>query len=116
MEFEERPVLILIKSRPFGKIFNFEGWRASVGMFGMDHEPLMLFMGDGVYAVLRNIDDMPIRMFKSTYKSFDGRICVSKKSLEERNINPEEILEEAEILDEEEVGKAFMENDIIVTF
>ncbi len=116
MEFIERPVLILIRSRPFGKIFNFEGWRASVGMFGMDHEPLMLFMGDGVYAVLKNIDDMPIRMFKATYKSFDGRIGVSKKSLEERNINPNELIEEAEIFDEDAVGKAFIENDIVVTF
>jgi len=116
MEFLERPVLILIKSRPFGTIINFEGWRASVGMFGMDHEPLMLFMGDGVYAVLKNIDDMPIRMFKATYKSFDGRICVSKASLEERNISPDEIIEEAEILDEDAVGKAFVETDIMVTF
>ncbi|MHA1908701.1 MAG: DsrE family protein [Candidatus Thorarchaeota archaeon] len=116
MEFIERPVLILINSRPFGKIINFEGWRASVGMFGMDHEPLMLFMGDGVYAVLKNIDDMPIRMFKATYKSFDGRICVSKRSLDERNISPDEILEEAEILDEDAVADAFMEHDINLTF
>ncbi|MDF1539167.1 MAG: DsrE family protein [Candidatus Thorarchaeota archaeon] len=116
MEFQERPILTLIKSRPFGKIINFEGWRASVGMFGMDHEPIMLFMGEGVYALLKNIDDMPIRMFKMTYKSFDGRICASKKSLEERNISPDEILEEVEIFDENEVGKAFMENDLFVTF
>ena len=116
MEFEERPVLLLIKSRPFGTIINFEGWRASVGMFGMDHEPTMLFMGDGVYAVLKNIDDLPIRMFKATFKSFDGRICVSKKSLEERNIGPDEIAEDAEIIDEDAIAEAFIENDIIVTF
>ncbi len=116
MEFVERPVLLLIRSRPFGNIINFEGWRASVGMFGMDHEPTMLFIGEGVYALLKNIDDMPIRMFKSTYQSFDGRICVSKRSLEERNISPDEIIEDAEIIDEEEVGKAFVENEIVVTF
>ncbi|MCK5150748.1 MAG: DsrE family protein [Candidatus Thorarchaeota archaeon] len=116
MEFEERPVLLLIKSRPFGTIINFEGWRASVGMFGMDHEPTMLFMGDGVYAVLKNIDDMPIRMFKATFKSFEGKICVSKKSLEERNISPDEIVGDAEIIDEDAIAEAFIENDIIVTF
>ena len=37
MEFTERKVLILVKSRPYGEIINFEGWRAAVGMFGMDH-------------------------------------------------------------------------------
>ena len=116
MEFEARQVLLLIKSRPFGTIINFEGWRASVGMFGMDHEPTMLFMGDGVYAVLKNIDDMPIRMFKATYKSFDGRICVSKTSLEERNIGSDEIVEDVEIIDEDAIAEAFIENDIIVTF
>ncbi|NWF94616.1 MAG: hypothetical protein HXY34_00565 [Candidatus Thorarchaeota archaeon] len=63
MDFRERNVMVLIKSRPFGKIINFEGWRAAVGMFGMDHRPVMLFMGDGVYALLKNIDTAPIRMF-----------------------------------------------------
>ncbi|MFW9920338.1 MAG: DsrE family protein [Candidatus Thorarchaeota archaeon] len=116
MEFEERPVLILINSRPFGTIINFEGWRASVGMFGMDHEPTMLFMGDGVYALLKSMHDLHIRMFKSTYLSFDGKICASKRSLEERNIGQDELLEEVEILDEEAVGKAFEQNDLVITF
>jgi sulfur relay (sulfurtransferase) DsrF/TusC family protein len=116
MEFEEKPVLILVRSRPFGTIFNFEGWRASVGMFGMDHEPLMLFMGEGVYALLKEMHDLHIRMFKMTYKSFDGRICASKKSLEDRNISPDEILEEVEILDEDAIGKTLVENELAITF
>ncbi len=116
MDFEEKQILILINSRPFGTIINFEGWRASVGMFGMDHQPVMLFMGDGVYALLKNMHDLHIRMFKSTYLSFDGRICASKRSLEERNINPDELLEEVEVLDEVAIGKAFEENDLVITF
>ena len=116
MEFTERTVLVLIKSKPFGKILNFEGWRAAVGMFGMDHESTMLCIGDGVYSLLRNMDDMPIRMFKSVYKSFDGRICVSKKSLDEREINPNELIEEAEVLDEEGVASLLNENEIVLSF
>ena len=30
MEFTERPVLIIVGSRPFGKIIAAEGWRAAV--------------------------------------------------------------------------------------
>ncbi len=116
MEFIEKPILILINSRPFGTIVNFEGWRASVGMFGMDHTPTMLFMGDGVYALLKDMDDLHIRMFKSTYLNFDGRICASKRSLEERNISPEEVTDGVEVLDENEVGKAFAENELVLTF
>ncbi len=116
MEFTERPVLILIRSKPFGTIFNFEGWRASVGMFGMDHEPVMLFMGDGVYSVLKNMHDQHIRMFKSTYKSFDGRFFVSKKSLDERGISSGEIMDDAEIVGDEEIGDLFMESEITITF
>ena len=84
MEFTERKVLILVKSRPYGEIINFEGWRAAVGMFGMDHEPMLLFMGDGVFSLLKTADAKPFRMFKATYIDFDGRILASKKSLEER--------------------------------
>jgi tRNA 2-thiouridine synthesizing protein C len=116
MEFTEKPILILINSRPFGTIVNFEGWRASVGMFGMDHTPTMLFMGDGVYALLKEMDDLHIRMFKSTYLSFDGRMCASKRSLEERNISPDEIIEGVEVLDEEAIGKTFTENELVLTF
>ncbi|MFX1560761.1 MAG: DsrE family protein [Promethearchaeota archaeon] len=116
MEFTERPVLILITSRPFGKILAAEGWRAAVGMFGMDHEPQLLFIGDGVYGLIRDQDIMHIRMFKSTFESFDGRICVSKKSIEERSISANELFENVEVLGEEDVAKAFTGNEIVITF
>ena len=116
MEFTERPVLVLVTSRPFGKILAAEGWRAAVGMFGMDHQPQLLFMSDGVYGLMKNQDIMHIRMFKSTFESFDGRICVSKKSIDERNISPDELFENVEVLEEEDVAKAFVENEIVLTF
>jgi sulfur relay (sulfurtransferase) DsrF/TusC family protein len=116
MEFTEKPVLVLVTSRPFGKIFAAEGWRAAVGMFGMDHTPQLLFIGDGVYGLMKNQDITHIRMFKSTFESFDGRICVSKKSIEERSISGDEIFENVEILDEDDIAKAFVENEIVLTF
>ncbi|MBY8997978.1 MAG: DsrE family protein [Candidatus Thorarchaeota archaeon] len=116
LEFTERPVLIMVTNKPFGNIIAAEGWRAAVGMFGMDHESQLLFIGDGVYGLMKDQDIMHIRMFKSTFESFDGRICVSKKSVEERNIATDEIFENVEILGEEEVAKTFIENDVVITF
>ena len=116
MEFTERPVLILVTSKPFGKIIAAEGWRAAVGMFGMDHTPQLLFMGDGVYGLMKDQDIMHIRMFKSTFESFEGRICVSKKSIEERSISSDELFDNAEVLGEEDVAKAFTKNEIVITF
>ena len=71
---------------------------------------------DNVYGLIKDQDMMHIRMFKSTFECFDGRICVSKKSLEERNISAAEIFENAEILEEQDVAKAFVENEIVITF
>ena len=116
MDFRERKVLILVPSKPFGKIIAAEGWRAAVGMFGMDHTSQMLFIGDGVYGLLKDQDVVPIRMFKSTFESFDGRICASKKSLDERHIAGEEIFDGVEILDEGDVAKVFTENEVVITF
>ena len=116
MEFTERSVLVLVTSKPFGKILAAEGWRAAVGMFGMDHQPQLLFMGDGVYGLMKDQNIMHIRMFKSTFESFDGRVCVSKKSIDERNILADEIFENVEVLEEEDVAKAFTENEIVITF
>ncbi len=116
MEFTEKPVLVLVTNKPFGKIIAAEGWRAAVGMFGMDHQSQLLFIGDGVYGLIKNQDIMHIRMFKSTFESFDGRICASKKSLEERNISTEEIFENVEVFEEDDIAKAFIENEIVLTF
>jgi sulfur relay (sulfurtransferase) DsrF/TusC family protein len=116
LEFRERKVLVLVRSRPFGKILNFEGWRAAVGMYGMDHHPTLLFIGDGVYSMMKTIDDKPIRMFKSTYEGFGGRLCVSKRSLEERGIAREELFDRAEVLDSSGIGALLTENEIAVTF
>jgi sulfur relay (sulfurtransferase) DsrF/TusC family protein len=116
MEFEEKKVLIIVRSRPFGTIISFEGWRAAVGMIGMDHEPTMLFMGDGVYSLLKTMDQTPIQMFKSTYEGFDGKICASKDSLEKRGINDSEIFDGVEILDETGIGLAMTENEVVLTF
>ncbi|RDE10786.1 MAG: hypothetical protein C4K49_12600 [Candidatus Thorarchaeota archaeon] len=116
MEFKERKVLVLIRSKPFGKIINFEGWRAAVGMFGMDHQPTMLFVGDGVYSLLKAMDERPIKMFKATYEGFGGRVCVSKKSLEERGINLGELIPGVEILDPLKVGQILTQNEVVVTF
>jgi sulfur relay (sulfurtransferase) DsrF/TusC family protein len=116
MEFTEKRVLILIRSRPFGTVVNFEGWRAAVGMIGMDHDPTMLLLDDGVYAALEAMDQKPIRLFKSTYESFEGRICVSRESLEQRAIKDEELQEGMQILDDDAIGQVFEDNDIILTF
>ncbi|MFW9964274.1 MAG: DsrE family protein [Candidatus Sifarchaeia archaeon] len=116
MEFTEKPILVLVTNKPFGKIIAAEGWRAAVGMFGMDHTPQLLFLGKGVYGLMKDQDIMHIRMFKSTFESFDGRICASKKSLEERNISADEIFDNVEVLEEEDVAKAFVENEIVLTF
>ena len=116
MDFTERKVLILVSSKPFGKIIAAEGWRAAVGMFGMDHESQMLFIGDGVYGLMKDQDMLPIRMFKSTFESFDGVAYVSKKSLEERNIDASEIFDEVQIIEDTEVAKILVENEVIITF
>jgi len=116
MDFTERKVLILVKSRPYGEIINFEGWRAAVGMFGMDHEPTLLFMGDGVFSLLKSADVMPFRMFKATYLDFDGRILASMKSLESRNISAEELFDEVELADESMIAEALTENELVITF
>ncbi|TFH01464.1 MAG: hypothetical protein E4H14_18570 [Candidatus Thorarchaeota archaeon] len=116
MDFTERKVLILVKNKPFGRIVASEGWRAAVGMFGMDHESQMLFIGDGVYGLMKDQDIVPIRMFKSTFESFDGIVFVSKKSLEERNIDVSEIFVEVQILEEADVAKTLVENEVIITF
>ena len=116
MQFKERKILVLVRSKPYGKIANFEGWRAAVGMYGMDHQPTLLFIGDGVYSLMKTVDDKPIRMFKSTYESLGGHKCASKKSLEERGITREELFEGVDVLDTAGIGALLNGNEIVLTF
>lgn len=116
MDFRERNIVVLVRSKPFGKIVSFEGWRAAVGMFGMDHKSTLLFMGEGVYSLLKTIDETPIRMFKSTYEGFDGKICVSRRSLAEHGITPAELFDGVQVLDEAALSALLGESDVVITF
>ncbi len=116
MDFTEKKVLFLIKKRPYGTIMNFEAWRAAVGMFGMDHTPTMLFLGDGVYSLLNEMDSKPIELFKRTYLSFEGKILASNSALQEREIEPGQLIPEVEIVGSDEIGKLLEENEMVVSF
>ncbi len=116
MDFRERKILVVIKSPPMGSILYAEGWRAATGMFGLDHQPTILFTGDGVYSLLKDMDDRGIRLFKSTYQSFDGKAYASRSALEARGISPSEIVEDVEIADDELVGRILDENELVISF
>lgn len=116
MEFKEKRVLFIIKTRPYGTIMNFEAWRAAVGMFGMDHDASMLFMGDGVYSLLKSMNSAPIDLFKRTYLSFEGKILVSNRALQQREIKPGQLIPEAESVDGKEIAGILEENEIVVSF
>ncbi len=85
-------------------------------MFGMDHHSALLFMGDGVYSLLKGIDQTPIKMFKSTYESFDGKIHVSAKSLQARGIAASELFDDVVVLDETGVAGLLGQSEIVITF
>jgi len=116
MDFTEKKVLFLVKTRPYGTIMNFEAWRAAVGMFGMDHTPTMLFLGDGVYSLLEQMNSKPLELFKRTYLSFEGKIFASRCALQEREIKPGQLIPEAKAVGVEQIGKLLEENEMFVAF
>lgn len=112
---------VVFRQAPYGTSYTGEGIRmvSSFGAFEM--ETSLAFVDDGVIALVKNQDPQKLQM-KSLSKVFEGlsgvvdEFLVSSRSLEERGIRKEELIEGATVIDDEEIRRKMDQCDVILTF
>lgn len=97
-------VAILMRKAPYGSVYTAEGFRTIMGIAVFEMDISVVFMDDGVFALLKDQDpdqfDMkPLGDGFPMLKDFDvERFYVHDESLAERGLSTDDLVLEAEVV------------------
>lgn len=111
----EKTVLIVVRSKPYSSLNYYEALRTASGLL-VEHRVIMIWMGDGVYAVLRNADRNLTSKFFEVFPGMDISLYVEEESLKERGFGKEDIIPEAKVISREEVPELILEAQASIVF
>jgi sulfur relay (sulfurtransferase) DsrF/TusC family protein len=112
---EEKQVVILLRQPPHGTLYPVEGLRMSVAV-SADFDPITIAINDGVYTFLEDVDKTMYSMHIEFLKNIDLDIYVDKKSLDERGLINDDLIEEVEIKEHAEILKMIENSTVTIPF
>lgn len=101
----EKKTLIVIKSRPFTDLNYYEALRTAAGLW--EHSVSVLWMGDGVYAALRDVDKSITAGFLEDLPDLDVDLYVDAEALKGNGFKQGDLVEGMQLADEEAVRRLF---------
>ena len=96
---------ILMRKAPYGSVYTAEGFRTMMGIAVFEMDISVVFMDDGVFALLKeqNPDQFDMKPLGDGFpmlRDFDvENFYVHDESLAERGLTPDDLVMEAEIVD-----------------
>ena len=114
----QKHVLFTLNHAPFGSVYHSEGVRAALGATaGIEENTVdVVYLGDGVYYTLKNVDRSDSRIFLETLSTLGVKLKAERESLEERGVGAEEIAEDVEIISRAEVRGLIDKADLVIGF
>jgi sulfur relay (sulfurtransferase) DsrF/TusC family protein len=93
----------MIKSAPFTNLNYYEALRTAAGLW--DHEVKVLWTGKGVYGALNNVDQTLTKKFLGDLPDLDIELYVDEKALMKAGFSPDDLVDEAQLVDSEKIGE-----------
>jgi len=99
-------ITVLMRKAPYGSVYTAEGFRSMMGIGVFEMDIRVLFVDDGVYALVRNqnpaaLDMKPLGEGFPTLKDFGvTRFYVHAPSLAERALAPADLVMDVELVDD----------------
>ena len=118
---EVKRFLYVNRKAPYGTIYALESLETVLIAAAFDQDVSMVFMDDGVYQIVKNVDTTGINMknFSKTYRALDGydveKLYVEKESLEARGLSEDDLNVDVEILTTAELSDLMDAQDVVVT-
>ncbi len=112
---EEKNVVILLRQPPHGTLYPVEGLRMTVAVSG-DFEPVTIAINDGVYAFIKDVDKTMYSMHIDFIKSIDLDIFIDKKSLDERGLTKDDLIDQVEVKEHGEILKLISDSTVTIPF
>lgn len=114
----EKKVLVSFNRAPYGTIFYTEGLRAALGVTAgiEENEVTAVFLGDGVYYALKDLDRTDTAKYLATLAKLGAPLYAEEESLSERGIGKEDMADDIKIIPRAEVLKLFQGTDCNIDF
>ena len=114
----QRHVLITFNHAPYGSIYYTEGLRAAVGVTsGIDeHTVDVLYLGDGVYFALKDVDRRDSAKYLGTLSASSVNLRVESDALLSRGISESDLAEGVEVIDGDEALELVRRADLTIDF
>lgn len=109
---EEMNVVYLLKEPPHGSLHPVEGLRMAVAT--EDLEPLVIAIGDGVYTYIKGADKTIYQMHIDFLHEIDIEMWVDKKSLEERGLTKDDLIDQVIIKEHDQVLKSILGANTVI--
>ena len=112
---EEKSVVILLRQPPHGSLYPVEGLRMTVAI-SADFDPITIAINDGVYTFIKDVDKTMYDMHIEFIKNNDLDIFVDKKSLDERDLTEDDLIEQVEVKEHGEILKMIADSTLTIPF
>lgn len=96
-----KEITIVVKSKPFSNIKYYEALRIAAGLW--EHKINLIWMGDGVYAVLKNADKTLTSPLLKEFPGLEFNLYVEAEGLEKRGLRTEDIIQSVEVINQDEI-------------
>ena len=110
----EKNVVIFVKSKPFTRLNYYEALRVAVGLW--DHKVSLVWMGDGVYATLKEADKTFTSKMWDEITDLDINLYVEEKSLKKRGFNESDVLPGVNMISQNKLGEILLESQASLVF
>lgn len=120
-EGEVKRFLYVNRKAPYGTIYALESLETVLIAAAFDQDVSMVFVDDGVYQIMKNVDTTGINMknFSKTYRALDGydveKLYVERESLEARGLSEDDLNVDVEILTTAELSDLMDAQDVVIT-
>ncbi len=112
---EEKNVVILLRQPPHGTLYPVEGLRMTVAV-SADFDPITIAINDAVYTFTKDVDKTMYAMHIEFIKSIDLDIFIDKKSLDERGLTKDDLIEQVEVKEHGEILRVIADSTVTIPF
>ena len=115
-------VTVLMRKAPYGSVYTAEGFRSMMGIGVFEMDISVLFVDDGVYALVSGQDPKALDM-KPLGDGFPmlpdfgvAKFYVHDQSLKERGLTPDDLVIDVKIVDDAGAAQIMQESGIVLPF
>jgi tRNA 2-thiouridine synthesizing protein C len=117
-----KKVAILMRRAPYGSVYTAEGFRSAMGIGVFEMDAILLFVDDGVYALVKDQDPKKLDMkplgdgFPMLSEFGVNGFYVHQSSLEARGLSVDDLVMDVELVDSARLAELLAEYNSILPF